>query len=214
MLDLLQEPGLMSVPSADPRDVEEAVAGATEKSGVMAKGLTKKQEVFVAEYLTDFNGTRSAIAAGYSEKGAEVTASQLLRNPKVKEQIERKSQKRLDKLDITAEKVLQEIAKLAFFDPRKLFNNDGSAKQIGELDDVTAAALAGVEIFEEFEGRGEERTMTGYTKKFKLADKGQNLERLGKHLKLFTDKIEHTGKNGEALVPSLEISFVTPHGKG
>ena len=52
------------------------------------KGLTKRQALFAAEYLTDLNATRSAIAAGYSKKGAEQTGSVLLRNPKVADYIE------------------------------------------------------------------------------------------------------------------------------
>jgi phage terminase small subunit len=147
----------------------------------MANGFTKKQELFIAEYLIGFNATRAAIAAGYSRKGAEVTASQLLRNPKVAAEIEKKFGKRLDKLEITADKVLKEIAKIAFFDPRKLFNSDGSPKQILELDDDTAAGVVGLEVCELFEGAGDQKHAYALLKKIKLADKGQNLERLGRH---------------------------------
>jgi phage terminase small subunit len=56
--------------------------------------------------------------------------------------------KRAAKLEITSDRVLQEIAKIAFMDPRKFFNSDGSAKQITELDDDTAMELAGMEVVE------------------------------------------------------------------
>ena len=79
----------------------------------MATKLTKKQEVFVGEYLTDFNATRAYVAAGYSPNNASVCASQLLRNPKVAEAIEMETGKRLEKLEITGERVLAEIGKLA-----------------------------------------------------------------------------------------------------
>lgn len=159
----------------------------------MAKNMTKKQEIFVAEYLTDLNATRAAIAAGYSKKGAEQTGSVLLRNPKVAELIATKSEKRLQKLEISAEKVLQEIAKLAFFDPRKLFDKEGRPLSVPELDDDTAMAVAGLEVYEEYSGQGEDRKAIGLTRKIKIADKGINLERLGKHLKLFTDKVQVEG---------------------
>ena len=161
----------------------------------MRDGLTPRQERFVAEYLTDLNATRAAISAGYSKKGAEQTGSVLLRNPKVAEEIAKKHGKRLGKLEITADRVLTEIAKLAFFDPRKLFEPDGSPKQILDLDDDTAAAVAGLEVCELFDGTGDQKHAYGLCKKIKLADKGINLERLGKHLKLFTDKQEvaHSG---------------------
>lgn len=158
--------------------------------------LTPKQELFIAEYLTDLNATRAAIAAGYSAKTAESQAARLLVNVKVAAVIAEKQGKRLAKLEITADRVLQEIARLAFFDPRKFFNEDGSAKQVSELDDDTAMALAGMDVMELFEGSGDQKHAYGLMKKFKLVDKGQNLERLGKHLKLFTDKAEITGANG------------------
>lgn len=160
----------------------------------MAKGLTKKQGTFVAEYLVDLNATRAAVAAGYSKKGAEQTGSVLLRNPKVSEQIAKKHGKRLEKLDISADKVLAEIAKVAFFDPRKLFDENGLCKPIKDLDDETAMAVAGLEVFTEYEGKGDDRTESGVTRKVKLADKLRALELYGRHLKLFTDKHEHSGK--------------------
>jgi phage terminase small subunit len=101
--------------------------------------------------------------------------------------------KRDDKLEITADRVLKEIARLAFMDPLKFFKDDGSLKRIQDLDDDTAVSLAGMEVTELFEGSGDQKHAYGLLKKIKIADKGQNLERLGRHLKLFTDKTEHSG---------------------
>jgi phage terminase small subunit len=159
----------------------------------LANDLTRKQQIFIAEYLKDSNGTRAALAAGYSKNGAESTASTLLRNPKVSEVLSKKTASILEKLGLSAEKVLKELMKLAFLDARKFYNDDGSLKLIPELDDDTAAALAGMEIEEAYEhfGKGQAKA-TGIIKKIKFADKGQNLERLGRHLKLFTDKLEVT----------------------
>ena len=69
--------------------------------------------------------------------------------------------------------------------PRKFFNPDGSPKHITELDDDTAAGLAGLEVKELFEGSGEHKCCYGLVKKIRIADKGINLERLGKYLNLF-----------------------------
>jgi phage terminase small subunit len=63
-------------------------------------------------------------------------------------------------------------------------------KQIKDIDPATRMALAGLEVTELFEGTGDQKHAYGLLKKVKLADKGQNLERLGRHLKLFTDKLE------------------------
>ena len=155
--------------------------------------VTAKQRIFVKEYLTDFNGTRAAIAAGYSKKSARMTASRMITKANIQAEIAKLTEKRCGKLEITADRVLEELGKLAFFDPRKFFRADGSLVPVLELDDDTAMALAGLEVNELFEGKGDEREMVGYAKKFKLADKGQNLERLGRYFKLFTDKIVPVG---------------------
>lgn len=172
--------------------------------------LSTKRECFIAEYLTDGNATRSYIAAGYSPVGATAGASRLLANVSVRERLAELQGARLEKLAITADRVLAELAKLAFFDPRKFFNPDGSAKPIAELDEDTAAALCGMEVVELFEGTGDERRSYGVSKRFKLADKGQNLERLGRHLRLFTDRVEHGG----ALTLSVIDEILESAGQG
>jgi phage terminase small subunit len=160
----------------------------------MAGNLTDKQELFVHEYLLDGNATRAAKSAGYSEESAYSIGSELLRNPEVSDAIAKRFNKRLQRLELSADKVLQELCKLAFYDPRNFYNSDGSLKHPTELDDNTAMALAGMDIEEAYEhfGKGQAKA-TGVIKKIKLADKGQNLERLGRTFKLFTDRVEHSG---------------------
>ena len=154
--------------------------------------LTPKEQIFVREYLKDGNGTRSAICAGYSQKSAHVKASKLLKKAKVSQELTRLRGKLLEKLEISAERVLQGLAELAFFDPRKMFNPDGSMKKLTEMDDVTVHALAGMDVEKLFKhfGKGQAEEV-GTITKVRLADRGLNLERLGRHFKLFTDKVEH-----------------------
>lgn len=166
-----------------------------------------RYERFAREYILDHNASRAAVAAGYSKKNPDVEGSRLLAKPLVQELIACFAKKTAAKLEITAERVLNEIAKLAFMDPRKFFLADGSPIPIQDLDDDTAAALAGMDVFEEYEGQGEDRKFVGYTKKFKLTDKGQNLERLGRYLKLFTDKVEASGPNGGPI--KVEVDELT-----
>lgn len=178
----------------------------------MASTLSIKERKFCAEYVIDENGTRSAIAAGYAPKSAAVAASRLLKKANIRAEIERLTTKVLDKLEITKERVLAEIAKLAFYDPRNLLEADGSMKQVKDLDDISAMAVAGLEVTELFEGSGDEKHAYGLCKKIKLADKGQNLERLGRHLKLFTDKIEAGGPGGGPMVFTLRRIEGKTHG--
>jgi len=157
----------------------------------MSAKVTPKQGIFIAEYLIDGNGTRAAIAAGCPASSAHVAAARWLKNEKVAAAIEAAHARRTEKLRVTSERVLEEIAKLAFYDPRDLFDENGQLKPVTELDDISRAAIAGLEVETKRHAGGIIVSRVG---KVKLADKGQNLERLGRYLKLFTDRIEHDGR--------------------
>lgn len=152
---------------------------------VKPKVLTFQQRVFVAEYIKDRNGTQAAIRTGYKANSAQEQASRLLSNAMVREAIDAFVIKAEEKAGLTIERTLREVARLAYFDPRKLLNPDGSPKPINELDDETAACLAGMDILEQFEGTGDERQFVGYVKKYKIADKNAALEKAMKHLGLY-----------------------------
>lgn len=94
------------------------------------------------------------------------------------------------KLEFTAERVLKELARLVTFDVRKLYNADGSMKHPTELDDDTAAALAQIEVMEEFEGVGAERELIGLTKKVKTFDKNTSITTAMKYFGLLVDRKE------------------------
>jgi hypothetical protein len=74
---------------------------------------------------------------------------------------------------------------------RDLFNPDGSLKEIKDMDVNAAAAIASFEYVTLYEGSGDQKHAFGRLNKIKLVDKGENLERLGRYLKLFTDVIQH-----------------------
>jgi phage terminase small subunit len=148
----------------------------------------------------DLNGKRAAIAAGYSKRSAEVTASRLLNKPRVKKLIRKLMRRRAEKLDLTGEKVLKELARLAFANMIDYIDigPDGSARvDFARVDRDKGAAIQEVNIDEYTDRRGQKNGKPTFETvkriKFKLADKGQNLERLGRHLKLFTDKLEVSG---------------------
>ncbi|QLB63472.1 terminase small subunit [Paraburkholderia caribensis] len=137
--------------------------------------LTHKQERFVAEYLLDLNATQAAIRAGYSAKTAEQQAVRLMKSAHVQTAIQAKNARHLAKLDVTVERVLKERARLAFFDPRKLFDEKGKPLPIRDLDEDTAAIVAGFEYGD------------NGTTKVKLADKGASLTALEKHLGMYKE---------------------------
>ena len=87
-----------------------------------ASTLRDKHARFVAEYLVDLNATQAAIRAGYSAKTAEQQGYRLLRNVQIAAAVAEGHRKRLNRLDITAERVLNEVARIAFSDIRAHFD--------------------------------------------------------------------------------------------
>lgn len=86
---------------------------------IVTKKLTPKQERFCQEYLVDMIGTQAAIRAGYSSRGAEVQASNLLRNPKVSQRLTELRTEQEKRVEITADAVIKEIASIGFGTPEK-----------------------------------------------------------------------------------------------
>src|SRR5687768_780298 len=104
--------------------------------------LTEKQKKFCEEYLIDLNGTQAAIRAGYSEDSAKQIASENLTKPDIQEYLSRRQKELQETTGITQKRVLEEFAKIAFLDIRKLYTVDGSLKSIHDLDDDAAGALS------------------------------------------------------------------------
>lgn len=160
--------------------------------------LTPKQKIFADEYLIDLNATRAykvAYPKVRKDESARVNGSKLLTNTNVVAYIDERMKEREKRTEITQDRVLQELAKLGFFDIRKLFDDSGKPLDITGLDDETAACIAGLEVMDVYEGTGEDKEFAGYVKKYKLSDKLKALELLGRHLGMFKDKmgIEHSG---------------------
>lgn len=144
--------------------------------------ITDKQKRFCDEYLIDFNGTQAAIRAGYSKKTANEQASRLLTNVNIQEYIKCSQQKTATKLEVTRERIIEEYAKIAFFDIRKLFDGNSRLKYVQEFDDATASALSSVEVDEIWGSSIDGKTQIGDTKKVKLWDKKGALDSLCKML--------------------------------
>ena len=149
--------------------------------------LTPLQERFVLEYLRDDNATRAYMAAnqGVKRTTAGAEGHKLLKNPEIAAVIAQQREHTAARMELTVERVMLETARIAFFDPRKLFDADGAPIPVDKLDDHTAAAVAGLEVLEQHEGSGDERHLVGHLKKYKIADKNAALERAAKLLGMF-----------------------------
>lgn len=168
--------------------------------------LTDKQQKFCDEYLVDLNSTQAAIRAGYSKTSAKSIGSENLSKPDIQAYLQKKRKTWANKLEVTQERILTEYARVAFSDIRKFYTEQGMLLLPGELDDDSAAALAGIEVFEEFafdlEGN---RNHVGDTKKLKIHNKIQALDSLAKHLGMFE-------KDNQQRKPEvkLDISSLSP----
>lgn len=151
--------------------------------------LNARQQKFVLEYLKDLNATQAAIRAGYTEKTAYAQGSRLLSYAEISEAIATRQGKALAKLDVSAERILRERARLAFFDPRKLFDDAGEPIHVSKLDDDTAACIAGLDVC--VQGNSE----MGFASvlKIKLADKNASLTALEKINGLYSSGDEPAG---------------------
>lgn len=158
--------------------------------------LTQKQRRFVEEYLTDLNATQAAIRAGYSKKTAGATGHENLRKPEIAAAVEAANNERSRRTGITADMVIQELAKLAMSNMGNYYDAEGNLIPVHELPEHATAAIH--EVIEEEVGPVKRR-------KYKLADKGINLERLGKHFRIFGEK-QASDEDDPATPVKVEVS--------
>lgn len=135
--------------------------------------MTPKQLRFIGEYLTDLNATQAAIRAGYSRKRADAIGYENLRKPEIVAAISERMKDREQRTEVTQDKTLRELARIAFFDPRALFRSDGAPIPIAELDADTAAAIASFDV-------GLDGSI-----KYRFCDKNSALDKLAKHLGMY-----------------------------
>ena len=171
----------------------------------MAKGdLTNRQKRFVSEYLIDLNGAQAATRAGYARKSARVAAAQLLANPNISDAIQEQMRAREARTLITADRVIAEFARVAFFDPSNVFGKDGKPLPVSQMDEDTRRAIAGLDVV--FVGNSE--TGVGEVQKIKIANKLQALENLGKHLGIYEKDNKQPGEDAaKALSSVLDYCF-------
>ena len=181
--------------------------------------LTEKQKRFCEEYLIDLNATQAAIRAGY--KNADI-GRRLVTKSHVMEYIEQLRRKQSKRTDITADRVLQELAAIAFSDRTELakVSSMGTVEftPTDSLPDNAKKVIAGIE-----EGK--------YGTKITSYDKVKALELLGKHIGIFDGKAyaeavkEYTGISSQLVAPAFastifdiedhaHTEYVFPGGRG
>lgn len=157
----------------------------------------KRHELFCQEYLKDLNGKQAyerVYGVKKNVKTSEANSSRLLGNDKVQQRIDELKMERVERVQVKADDVLLELLRIASLDPGKLFDNEGKALEIHELDENTRRTISSFEfdVSKEKNKEGEAEYIR-FIKRIKFWDKNKALESLGRHLRLFTDKLELGG---------------------
>lgn len=172
--------------------------------------MTQREERFCEEFLVDLNGTRAAIRSGYSSKTAYSIAHELLQKPHIAAYVEQLKVERSTRTRITADRVLAELASIAFSDLRDYSCNDaGQMRLAAGAPSFAARAVASIKRKKHYGKKGEFEA----TVEFKLWDKVAALRQLAPHVGLVTDRGELTGKGGgaiEHIVRVVREPFVAP----
>lgn len=154
-----------------------------------------KHERFCREYVVDHNGTRAAVAAGFSARRGRQTGSDLLQRPDIAARVAELDKRLLDKLDITAERVMLELGRLAFADVRGLYNDKGELRPVHELDDDVAASIAGIEVdtvTTSSGSAGKKVTRKVLTAKVRRYEKAGALRVLAQHFRIVGPDLDET----------------------
>lgn len=154
----------------------------------MEKNRNRRREMFVREYLVDLNAKQAAIRAGYSPKTADRIGPRLLKDADVGGAVEAALAERRERLHISAERVLEELARIAFADPRDVAEWGPDGLRLRDSADLSGADAASVS----------EVISTRSGTRLRRHDKVKALELLGRHLGMFTDRIrqEVSGPDG------------------
>lgn len=152
--------------------------------------MTERQKRFCEEYLIDLNATQAAIRAGYSPKTAQEQGSKLLSKVIVRARIDNELAERSKRTGVTADRIVRELARIAFVSAPDVINLDKATVVDGAADD-DLAAIASVKVKTSTSDSGDM-----VEREIKLADKIKALELLGRHNGMFTDNINLTGDVG------------------
>lgn len=145
--------------------------------------MTKKQKLFVAEYLIDLNATQAAIRAGYSVDTAGEIGHENLKKPEIQKAIAKEMAERSKRTGVNQDRVVQELAKLAFINMTDVVDSQGKIKDDATEDDK--ACIESIKYKESSTDSG-----SSVEREVKIGSKLKALELLGKHLGMWNDKVD------------------------
>jgi phage terminase small subunit len=152
--------------------------------------ITPKRRAFIREYLIDHNATQAAIRAGYAAHSADVQSAQLLGY--LRKEVAEAEAKISKKLEVTAERIVAELASVAFANQADYTGKDNEILDLSGLSRDKTAAISEITV-DTTGGSGDGERKAVLRTRIKRADKVKALELLGRHLEMFTDKVKVSG---------------------
>ena len=153
--------------------------------------ITYRQWIFIKEYAASGNGADAVRKAGFQTKRPDKYAFELRRKQEIVDAIETLKLERLKKYDITAERVLEELALVGYQNAQNLYDPEtGALIPIHKLPETVARVISSIEVLKSQSTDGDVERTT----KIKTWDKVGSLKLMGQHLKLFTEKLEVLGQ--------------------
>ena len=149
--------------------------------------MARRERRFIEAVASGMSHKEAIIAAGFKGEQAKDAGWRMMQRPGVKEEIEKRTTDALVSAGVSRVQIVRELARIAFLDPRKLIDENGAVKKFSELDDDTAAALAGMDVEALFAGTGSDRTQVGTVSKVKFWNKREALADLAKIARLVQD---------------------------
>ncbi len=147
--------------------------------------FTDRQEMFCREYIIDFNASRAAKAAGYSDRSAGQIGHDNLKKPEIQKYLKQLMQERSGRVGVTADMVVQELKLIAFGDPRKIIKWSGDTADIKDSDELNKDEIAMVG------GVVHKKGKYGNTVEIKFNDKISALDKLARHLGIYENDTLH-----------------------
>ncbi|MGD0884889.1 MAG: terminase small subunit [Thermodesulfovibrionales bacterium] len=177
-------------------DVIEVVEPQTFEAAISL--LKPKHQAFVLEYVKEFNGAEAARKAGYSEKGARITAQNILSNPIVSHCLRLFLKERRENSTKTVEDVEKRLEQIGFSDITDIisFTRDGLTmiKESDQLSPAAKAALKSVEFSENLAGISVKVSMHDQIAALKLLGLQKGMFKQGMDLNVMAETYEQKRK--------------------
>lgn len=154
--------------------------------------LSPRQQLFVMGMIRHGDRKKAAMEAGAKEQKALRVASHWLRDSKVRDAINAGMARKQEKVEIDAKRIVEELARVAFFNPKHILGDEGELRNLRDMPDEVAASIKKFRVSHKV-GVG----LDGKPTKIRVTEiefwsKLDALKQLAQHLGLLKDTVKVT----------------------